>query len=70
MALFDKKNCSVCGAKIGLLGGRKLSDGNLCRDCAKKAKIKAVLLTIPITLALTAVLTVLSFFKVRRNILF
>ena len=36
MALFEKKNCSVCGAKIGLLGGHKLSDGNLCKDCAKK----------------------------------
>lgn len=36
MALFDKKNCSVCGARIGLLGGHKLSDGNLCSDCAKK----------------------------------
>ena len=36
MALFEKKNCSVCGAKIGLLGGHKLSDGNLCKDCSKK----------------------------------
>ena len=36
MGLFDKKNCSICGAKIGLLGGHKLSDGNLCKDCAKK----------------------------------
>ena len=36
MALFEKKNCSVCGAKIGLLGGHKLADGNLCKDCAKK----------------------------------
>ena len=29
MALFEKKNCSVCGAKIGLLGGHKLSDCTL-----------------------------------------
>ena len=36
MALFEKKNCSVCGEKIGLLGGHKLPDGNLCKDCAKK----------------------------------
>ncbi len=36
MGLFDKKYCSVCGEKIGLLGNRKLSDGNLCKDCAKK----------------------------------
>ena len=24
------------GEKIGLLGNRKLEDGNLCKDCAKK----------------------------------
>jgi hypothetical protein len=36
MGLFDKKFCDVCGAKIGLLGNKKLDDGNLCGDCAKK----------------------------------
>ena len=36
MGLFDKKNCDVCGGKIGLLGNRKLKDGNLCKDCAAK----------------------------------
>ena len=36
MGLFDKKFCDVCGEKIGLLGNRKLEDGNLCKDCAKK----------------------------------
>ncbi len=36
MGLFDKKYCDVCGDKIGLLGNRKLEDGNLCKDCAKK----------------------------------
>jgi len=36
MGLFDKKFCDICGEKIGLLGNRKLEDGNLCRDCAKK----------------------------------
>lgn len=36
MALFNKKNCDICGQKIGLLGNRKLEDGNLCKDCAKK----------------------------------
>lgn len=36
MALFGKKNCDVCGGKIGLLGNRKLDDGNLCKDCAKQ----------------------------------
>ena len=36
MGLFDKKYCSICSAKIGLLGNRKLDDGNLCKDCASK----------------------------------
>lgn len=35
MGLFDKKFCDLCGGKIGLLGNRKLSDGNMCKDCAK-----------------------------------
>ena len=36
MGLFDKKICDICGEKIGLLGNRKLDDGNLCKNCAKK----------------------------------
>jgi len=36
MALFDKKNCDICGGKIGMLGNRKLEDGNCCKDCAGK----------------------------------
>ena len=36
MGLFDKKNCDICGEKIGLLGNRKLDDGNLCKNCARK----------------------------------
>lgn len=36
MGLFDKKYCDVCGEKIGLLGNRKLEDGNLCKECARK----------------------------------
>lgn len=36
MGLFDKKFCSVCGQKIGLLGNRKLEDGNLCKNCASQ----------------------------------
>ncbi|MCF0134921.1 MAG: DUF4428 domain-containing protein, partial [Lachnospiraceae bacterium] len=36
MGLFDKKFCDICGEKIGLLGNRKLDDGNLCKDCAGK----------------------------------
>ena len=36
MGLFDKKYCDICGEKIGLLGNRKLENGNSCKDCAKK----------------------------------
>ena len=36
MGFFDKKYCDICGEKIGLLGNRKLEDGNLCKECAKK----------------------------------
>ena len=36
MGLFDKKYCDICGEKIGLLGNRKLEDGNLCKNCAAK----------------------------------
>ena len=36
MGFFDKKYCDICGEKIGLLGNRKLEDGNLCKDCARK----------------------------------
>ena len=33
---FEKKSCDICGGEIGLLGNRKLDDGNLCKDCAAK----------------------------------
>lgn len=39
MGLFDafkKKECSICGGEIGLLGNRKLEDGNMCKTCASK----------------------------------
>lgn len=36
MGLFDKKYCDFCGDKIGLLGNRKLEDGNMCKKCAGK----------------------------------
>ncbi len=36
MGLFDKKFCDICGEKIGLLGNRKLEDGNMCKNCAAK----------------------------------
>lgn len=34
--LFDKKVCDICGSEIGLLGNRKLEDGNLCKECSAK----------------------------------
>lgn len=36
MGLFSKKTCAICGGEIGLLGNRKLEDGNLCKKCAAK----------------------------------
>lgn len=36
MGLFDTKYCSICGNKVGLLGGTKLDDGYLCKDCTAK----------------------------------
>lgn len=34
--LFEKKECDFCGGEIGLLGNRKLEDGNMCKECAAK----------------------------------
>lgn len=34
--LFEKKVCDICGGEIGLLGNRKLEDGNCCKNCAGK----------------------------------
>ena len=34
--IFEKKYCSICQGEIGLLGNRKLEDGNLCKNCAAK----------------------------------
>ena len=39
MGLFDifkKKECCICGNEVGLLGNRKLEDGNMCSKCTKK----------------------------------
>ena len=36
MGLFSKKNCCICGESVGLLGGMKLKDGDLCKECKKK----------------------------------
>lgn len=35
MGFFDKKYCDICEAKIGLLGNKKLEDGNMCKGCAE-----------------------------------
>jgi ribonuclease P protein component len=34
--LFEKKDCEICGGEIGLLGNRKLVDGDMCKKCAAK----------------------------------
>ncbi len=34
--VFEKKECAICGGEIGLLGNRKLADGNMCKNCAAK----------------------------------
>ena len=39
MGLFDKKYCDICGEKIGLLGNRKLEDGNLCNLATAQHKV-------------------------------
>ena len=36
MGLFDKKYCDICGEKIAFLGAKKLSDGQICKNCEKK----------------------------------
>lgn len=34
--LFERKECAICGGEIGLLGNKKLEDGNCCKTCAGK----------------------------------
>ena len=40
MGLFDrllqKKQCAFCGGEIGMLGNKKLEDGDMCKNCASK----------------------------------
>lgn len=39
MGLFDvfkKKDCEICGKEVGMFGYKKLEDGEICKDCAKK----------------------------------
>ena len=35
--LFEKKECAICGGEIGLLGNRKLEDGNMCKAWRSQA---------------------------------
>jgi len=37
--IFDKKTCAICGGEIGLLGNRKLEDGDCCKECARKLSV-------------------------------
>ena len=37
--VFEKKECAICGKEIGLLGNRKLADGNMCKECASKLSV-------------------------------
>lgn len=34
--LFERKTCDICGGKCGVLGGTKLSNGRLCKECVQK----------------------------------
>ena len=34
--LFEREECDICGGKVGILGGTKVKDGRLCKDCARK----------------------------------
>ena len=33
---FEKKQCDICGGEIGMLGNKKLENGNCCKECVKK----------------------------------
>ncbi|MBQ5783206.1 MAG: DUF4428 domain-containing protein [Oscillospiraceae bacterium] len=34
--IFEKKICDICGGEIGLLGNKKLENGNCCKNCVAK----------------------------------
>lgn len=34
--LFSKETCIVCGKEVGSLSRKRLSDGVICKDCAKR----------------------------------
>lgn len=33
--VFKKKDCEICGKEVGLLGYKKLQDGEICKGCVK-----------------------------------
>ena len=37
MGLFGKKVCGICGKELGLLGHKKLNDGDICKECLSYA---------------------------------
>jgi len=36
MGIFTKSACSICGEKSGLISGRRLADGDLCKSCRSR----------------------------------
>ena len=34
--IFERKTCDICGEKCGVLGGTKLKDGRLDKNCVNK----------------------------------
>jgi len=42
MGIFDafkKKACCICGDEVGIIGNRRLADGNMCSKCARKLSV-------------------------------
>ena len=33
--IFKKQDCEICGKEVGMLGYKKLKDGEICKDCVK-----------------------------------
>ena len=33
--IFKKQDCEICGKEVGMLGYKKLEDGEICKDCVK-----------------------------------
>lgn len=39
MGLFSKKKCDLCGNSMGMIIDKKLKDGGICKECAKKLSV-------------------------------